>query len=984
MRRAPVVALLLATTSTAFASGPHRARVTADTLTALAAARINEPLRTYRDVAFATAAHAGGAAWQRFLAHAGPKWQASWDTATGVPERIWGQGIAAPGSIADAAIAEQVARAWLAAHLDLLAPGAAASDFQLVSNSYDGNIRSVGFVQTAGGREVVGGQIGFEFKHDRLFVIGSTALPGVALPAEARARPARTDLLARATAQLQQQLALPSSPVVDRGGEVVVPLVSAGGVLGYRAAAPMTIDGGADGKYDAYVDLVTGEPIAVRQTNLYATGTVTYNGIDRYPARGRVTRPAPHAYVEIDGAMATTDDAGVVTWTSDDAQTLTTALAGDYVKVVDAVGSDSSAQLALDPGGSVLWDESTDVPDDAQVNVYLDVNIVKDFVRTYVDADLPGLDKQLVANVNIAQDCNAFFDGTAINFFHATTSCQNTGLVQDVLFHEFGHDVHASEIIKGVGLFDSAMSEGVADTLAVNMTGDSGMGRGFFYTDNPLRELNPPKSEWTWPRDIGEVHQTGLIFGGTWWDIRTQLWKHLGPTDGEALLLELYVGALRRSVDIPSSLIEALATDDDDGDLSNGTPHECDIRGTYGNHGLRLESGYIDAQGATGEDLLTSQIKVRLTGVDDRCSSLRIVYVGYQARDGGSAALPSGQITATFFDADGVGSGSSSPLLDAAYGQLPLALDGVTLYQPRMIWSDGGQSTLPDNLADPSYEMYSGETVPLYCTDFESDPFAAGWTTGTGDGSPSPWAWSVPDGSGATDPPAAFSGQSALVQAPGGDYPANAISWAQTPPIDVGHYSDVRVQYRRWLAVEDSASDQATITANGSAVWMNAAAVAPQPSNLQHVDKEWRFQDVQLSTHFTGHQVTVGWQLASDPGLEFGGWALDDVCVVANPHSICGDGVQSATEQCDSGPANADAPDACRTDCTTARCGDGIVDTGEDCDAGSDNGRSACSTECRAQTIDQIGGCDAGGGGGTRGAMLLGLLVVGLLVRRRA
>ena len=131
MRRVSVLVLVLASAATAHASAPRALHVAADTLTALPAAHVASPLRTYRDVSW-NPAHPPPA-WSRFLADAGPKWEASWDTATGVPTRIWGQGIAAPGSIATAAIAEQVARQWLAAHLDLLAPGASAADFQLVS-----------------------------------------------------------------------------------------------------------------------------------------------------------------------------------------------------------------------------------------------------------------------------------------------------------------------------------------------------------------------------------------------------------------------------------------------------------------------------------------------------------------------------------------------------------------------------------------------------------------------------------------------------------------------------------------------------------------------------------------------------------------------------------------------------------------------------------------------------------------------------------
>jgi hypothetical protein len=47
-----------------------------------------------------------------------------------------------------------------------------------------------------------------------------------------------------------------------------------------------------------------------------------------------------------------------------------------------------------------------------------------------------------------------------------------------------------------------------------------------------------------------------------------------------------------------------------------------------------------------------------------------------------------------------------------------------------------------------------------------------------------------------------------------GEYNAKQRAWLAAPPIDVGQYSDVRVQYRRWLAVEDSHFDTAMITAN--------------------------------------------------------------------------------------------------------------------------------------------------------------------------
>jgi hypothetical protein len=66
------------------------------------------------------------AAWQRFTAALPGRWYASWDHATAMPTRIYGEGVRVPGSVADAAIAEEFARrlsaegiAAVARHRDL-------------------------------------------------------------------------------------------------------------------------------------------------------------------------------------------------------------------------------------------------------------------------------------------------------------------------------------------------------------------------------------------------------------------------------------------------------------------------------------------------------------------------------------------------------------------------------------------------------------------------------------------------------------------------------------------------------------------------------------------------------------------------------------------------------------------------------------------------------------------------------------------------
>ena len=190
----------------------------------------------------------------------------------------------------------------------------------------------------------------------------------------------------------------------------------------------------------------------------------------------------------------------------------------------------------------------------------------------------------------------------------------------------------------------------------------------------------------------------------------------------------------------------------------------------------------------------------------------------------------------------------------------------------------------------------------------------------------------------------------------------------------------MRLHYRRWLTVEDGHFDQAIVTANGKKAWNNYNSDQGDSSAIHHVDREWRFHDVPLSGYFTGHSVQVGFDLTSDEGLELGGWQVDDVCIVANPYSICGDGVKSITEQCDSGAANQDKADVCRTDCHVPTCGDNIIDTGEACDEG-EAGTESCSDKCVVIDTDGGGCCSANGG--EVGSLSLAGFVGLLLLRRR-
>ena len=113
---------------------------------------------------------AGAAAWKAFTTAHG-SWQGLWDASTGVPARIWGEGIAAPGANTDPAAAEAAAWRILDAQLGLLAPGTKRAHWQLaadVVHGKTGDLRTVSFTQSIDGAPVVGGAISVLFKRDQI------------------------------------------------------------------------------------------------------------------------------------------------------------------------------------------------------------------------------------------------------------------------------------------------------------------------------------------------------------------------------------------------------------------------------------------------------------------------------------------------------------------------------------------------------------------------------------------------------------------------------------------------------------------------------------------------------------------------------------------------------------------------------------------------------------------------------------------------
>ena len=866
-----------------------------------------------------------------------PGWTAIVDHDTNVPLRMWGSGPHITNAVTDGAVAEAAARQFLATHISKLAPGASSTDFELVSNTLSGDVRSVGFAQRVRGLPVLGGSIGFSFKRDRLVMVTSTALPNITVAVPAT-RLASSVLASRASKWLADDghvftRAAASFAPTER---VIIPIVrprrGATPDITYRVAEHLVLEAATDvGRWDVFVDAVDASPIARKSTIHYASGKVLFNVGDRHPGGTRSAKPAAFASHTVNGAAVTSIADGSFTWAGTTNASVALTLAGPFVAITNRAGARLTETISLAPNATYTWNRSTDEMADAQINAFVHANVAKQFAKEKLAPDMAWLSQPLAVYVNESQTCNAYSTGDDIHFFRKGSQCENTGRMADVVYHEFGHSLHAHAIIDGVGAFDGALSEGMSDMFAALITRDHGMGRGFFFTDSPLRDLDNSKK---WPDDVeGQVHADGEIIGAAMWHLGEALEAKLGATAGYEKTIDIFWGVLQRSSDIPSAYAEALVADDNDGDITNGTPNQCEINAAFGQHGLADPSLTVG---------ITTPVR---TGFE----------VSITVKPSGSSACPGPSVTGAKIQwqpRGGTGGDVALAATGATYaGSIPSQPDGtVVQYKVVVSLSDGSSMTFPKNDADPFYEFYVGEVTKLWCSDFEAG--LGDWTHGATVASRDEWQVGEPLGLGG-DPKAAFGGNNVLGIDLSNDglYRSRVATYAETPEIDLAGHTHVRLQYQRWLGVEDGFYDKAQIMANGNQVWKNyASAVEPQAAGVSHIDREWRFQDVDLSTQTATGKIKLRFELTSDEGLELAGWTIDDVCVVAM-----------------SGPA------------TT--CGNSQIDHGETCDDGNRTDGDGCDANCVDESEDGGGCCSVGTG--PEGALALSIFTLGLLFRRQ-
>lgn len=328
---------------------------------------------------------------------------------------------------------------------------------------------------------------------------------------------------------------------------------------------------------DFFIDARTGLILAADDQVRYADGEGRVR-IEVDPVQPQTgTVPFTASFVEL--GLESTDSDGETLQNGN----VSLRYEGPYVRVSDQSGAPIES-FQLDFSGPYRTYDYT--PQSfSQADPFVHLNEVKRFARQ-LTPNLGWIDRQLTVNVNINDNCNAFWDGQTVNFFRSGGGCNNTGRISSIVYHEFGHGYHqflTNNIVGSVG-------EGTGDFLAATFLGDPIVGRGFATNGAGIRRID---QDYRFPDDYtGEVHQDGLIWASALWDLREAMMAKHGAWAGRIITDRLFVQALAQGPGLSTSYPLIVAADDDDNDPENGSPNSCEINAIWDAHGM-LSSGQI-------------------------------------------------------------------------------------------------------------------------------------------------------------------------------------------------------------------------------------------------------------------------------------------------------------------------------------------------------------------------------------------------------
>jgi hypothetical protein len=604
--------------------------------------------------------------WDRFLTENGTKWRCEMDRRTGVPAVIEGQGIpwipgrgnslhsvdlraemGANGRV-NKHVVVRLAKDFMRRYPELF--GVDVADLKVAqggTGEYGGYLWYVQFRRTFHGLPVENAYIVFRVNNGNLIQFGGEFLGTIDVdPIPTIDAETARQILAGYIGGLGRGdvwvnpgslSILPTAPQGDSGIYVAAPGHGVDYKLVYTVAfrRPRVL-----GTWTAKIDAHTGEILAFRDANEY--GSVTGGVYQNSNADPEVVRPMHFINVSNSGTK-TADAGGNYTYSGG---TASASLTGKYVKVSDSCGT-SSLSTSTSPGDLAFSTSSgTDCTTPgvggsgnthAARTTYYHLTAWKEKALGWLPSN-SWLKGQLTDKVNLNQTCNAYWDGSAVNFFKSGGGCSNTGELPTVFLHEVGHGLDSND---GSPSSTVGSSESYADINAVLTTHESCIGVNFIpgqqcsgygnpctnctgirdadytkhsYSTTPAKPTQLSGSSGfhcstssSYPGPCGyEGHCESYIMSEVGWDLAAKDLPAEGYDQATSWMIADRLFFLSRSTSGDAYSCPNLsgangcgtsnwfttfrAVDDDDGNLSNGTPHAAAIYAAFNRHGIACTS----------------------------------------------------------------------------------------------------------------------------------------------------------------------------------------------------------------------------------------------------------------------------------------------------------------------------------------------------------------------------------------------------------
>ena len=314
------------------------------------------------------------------------------------------------------------------------------------SGQLNPNLWQVVFDRYVGGVQVVGNRYLFAISHGNLVQFGASRWSRVtASPfADFDASAARDRMYAYMGITAKDHV-----KINDGGTLQFIPLRTGGGYGSALAWRVTVVVDGEPGTWVGLIDAHSGEILSLYDDNDYAQakGGVYPVSNDGLPQGGveQPAHPMPFTNITIGASTGFANTMGGFSC-APSGSTATTTLAGQYVRVVDTCGAISqsiSCDADLDLGQSagtdcVVPSGSSAGDTHASRTGFYHLNRISEHGRSWLPANA-WLTAQLTDNVNLNQTCNAYWNGTSVNFFKSGDGCRNTGEIAGVFLHEWGH-----------------------------------------------------------------------------------------------------------------------------------------------------------------------------------------------------------------------------------------------------------------------------------------------------------------------------------------------------------------------------------------------------------------------------------------------------------------------------------------------------------------------------------------------------------------